>query len=124
MSPRLQLQLEIENDIVHAGDTVRGTILVVEGGRSRTLTASLEFHERTEDAGRVARSAASERLHDGDLLAGMSFSFALRLPDDALPNFRSEHGSLTWELHAHSDELGPDTHEHAEVPVSPRRQAP
>ena len=48
-------------------------------------------------------------LHTGDLPDG-SFSFEVRLPDDALPAYRSSHGELYWELDARSDELGRDTH--------------
>jgi hypothetical protein len=119
MSPRLQIQLDREQ--YAPGDTVKGTILVTQGGSSRSLEAWLEYHERTDDYSEVGRSISSGPLHQGDLTTGWSFDVELPLPVDALPNYRSEHGELCWELDVRSDERGRDTHERRriEVLVSP-----
>ncbi len=37
-----------------------------------------------------------------------SLTFALRLPDDALPNIATPHGRIGWELRARVDRAGPD----------------
>jgi hypothetical protein len=115
MSPRLEV--ELERGRYHPGDTVRGTIRVLEGGRSRGLDAVLEYREETEDYHEVVTSIPSGRLHDGDLAAGTSFEFELALPPDALPNCRSEHGRLYWSVDARSDELGRDIHARHRVDV-------
>ena len=106
MSPKLTLDLA--GGTAEPGDTVRGTVRVVEGGRSRTLDATLEFRESSEDYGTAPDVAASTRLHHGDLEAGASFAVELKLPDDAFPTFHSAHGSLDWYVRVRSDEWGPD----------------
>ena len=108
MSPRLDVQLD--GGAFVPGDAVRGTIRVLEGGASRFVEASLEFHEDSGDYGSVASSVSTGPLHEGDLVAGSTLAFMLTVPMDALPNYRSEHGKLYWEVHARSDELGRDTH--------------
>jgi hypothetical protein len=116
VSPRLQLQLE--QDRYTPGDAVKGTILVLEGGRSRSLEVLLEYCEETADYREVAISIPSGPLHEGDLTTGTSFEFELALPQDALPNYASEHGELYWELDARSDEFGRDTHERSRIGVA------
>ena len=115
MSPRLQLQLDRER--FAPGDVVSGTIVVVEGGRSRSLEALLEYVEETDDYVEVATSVSSGALHTGDLERGMSCRFEVALPADALPNFESAHGALYWQLDAKSDERGRDTHERRRILV-------
>lgn len=56
-------------------------------------------------------------LHAGDLETGASFPFAIALPADALPSYRSPNGELFWELDARSDERGVDTHGRVQVEV-------
>lgn len=109
MSPRLQLQLEQER--YRPGDTVTGTILVLEGGRSRSVEARLEYKEETADYRGVAISIAAGPLHEGDLTTGTSFEFELAVPPDALPNYESEHGELYWEVDVKSNEIGRDTYD-------------
>jgi hypothetical protein len=88
MSPRFQLELDRER--YTPGETIKGTILVREGGGSRALEA------------------------------GTSFEFELALPPDALPSYKSRHGELYWELDVKSDESGRDTHERRRIEtVSP-----
>lgn len=123
MSPRFQLQLDRER--YRPGDTIRGTILVLEGGSSRSLEVLLEYNEKTEDYLEVATSISSGPLHAGDLAKGTSFDVELALPEDAFPNYRSEHGELYWQLDIKSDEFGRDTHERSRIEVEPaHRPAP
>jgi hypothetical protein len=119
MSPRFQLELERER--YAPGETVKGTVFVVEGGGSRALEALLEYHEETEDYSEVAISIPSGRLYEGELVTGTSFEFELSLPPDALPNYKSAHGELYWELDVKSDEAGRDTHERRRIAVHPAR---
>lgn len=123
MSSRFQLQLDRER--YTPGESIRGTILVLEHGGSRSLEALLEYHEETADYSEVATSISSGPLHAGDLTAGTSFQFELSLPPDAFPNYRSENGELYWELDVKSDEFGRDTHERHRIDVEPgQRTAP
>ena len=118
MSPRFQLELDRER--YAPGETIKGTILVREGGGSRALEAILEYKEETADYSEVAISIPSGPLHEGDLTEGTSFAFELALPPDALPSYKSRHGELYWELDVKSDESGRDTHERRRVEtVSP-----
>jgi hypothetical protein len=115
VSPSLQLQLNRER--YAPGETIEGTILVLEGGASRSLKAVLEYTEKTDDYSEVATSISTGLLHSGDLRTGMSFAFELTLPRDALPNYRSGHGELYWQIDAKSDEAGRDTHERHRIDV-------
>ena len=117
MSPKLELELVDEAFV--PGDAVRGTVRVRKGGRSRLLTAALEFHERSNmDGGRIPITVESGPLHEGELEGGMSFSFCLLLPEDALPEYTSRNGALYWEVHVRSDEPGLDTHVRQRVAVT------
>jgi hypothetical protein len=118
VTPRLQLQLD--RDSYAPGDSVRGTILVVEGGGSRALHALLQYMEKSPDYSKAAVTISSGALHEGDLTAGASFSFELALPPDALPNHESRHGELYWEVDVRSDEFGRDTHERKRIEVAPQ----
>lgn len=108
MSPRLELQLDTERCV--PGDTVKGTVVVVEGGKCRSLRVWLEYQERSTTYETVERTVPGETLSVGDLSKGARFPFAVQLPEDALPDFRSEHGELAWRVHAESDKLGLDSH--------------
>ena len=115
MTPRFQLQLDRER--YAPGDSVRGTILVVESGGSRSLHALLQYMEESPDYSKAAVTISSGSLHEGDLTAGASFGFELALPPDALPNYESSHGELYWEIDVRSDEFGRDTHERKRIEV-------
>lgn len=117
MSPRFELQVDRER--CAPGETIGGTIHVLEGGPSRSLQVLLAYNEKTEDYAAVATSISSGPLHTGDLTTGMSFEFELALPADAFPNYRSEHGELYWELDVKSEEFGPDTHHRRRIEVAP-----
>jgi hypothetical protein len=120
VSTRLQLQLERER--YTPGDTVEGTIFVVEGDRSRSVVALLQYNEKTEDYLEVATSISSGPLHEGDLTTGTSFEFELSLPPDALPNYQSLHGQLYWDVNVKSDEFGRDTWERRRINVEPKQR--
>jgi hypothetical protein len=122
VSPRIQLQLD--RVIYEPGETISGAVIVLEGGDSRSLEASLEYKEETADYVEVAIRIPSGPLHEGDLTTGTAFEFALALPPDALPSCRSEHGELYWEVDAKSDEPGRDTHDRRLIEIRlPQRTA-
>jgi hypothetical protein len=100
------------------GDTIAGTVVVREGGRSRSLEVLLEFVEETADYLEVASSVSTGHLHKGKLEPGMSFAFELAVPPDALPEVRSRHGQLYWRLDVKSDEIGRDSHERRRIVVA------
>ncbi len=116
MSPAFELQLDRER--LAPGEPVAGTVLVTEGGGSRALEVVLAFHEKSPDYEEVPVSQ-SQALHTGDVQTGQSLAFALELPADALPGYRSEHGELYWEVDVKSDEMGPDTHLRRRIEVVP-----
>jgi hypothetical protein len=114
VSPTFDLQLE--RDSFAPGERVAGTVLVTEGGGSRTLEVTLAFHEKSPDYEEIP-VRETQALHTGDLQTGQALTFALDLPANALPGFRSEHGELYWELDLKSDETGPDTHARRRIEV-------
>jgi hypothetical protein len=122
MSPRFELQLDRER--YAPGDTVKGTILVLEGGASRALEALLEYNEETADYSEVALSIRSGPLHEGELTTGTSYEFELGLPVDAPPDYKSRHGELYWQVDVKSDESGRDTHERRRIEVTPGQGRP
>lgn len=107
MSPRLAVELERAHH--RPGETVRGVVIVSEGGRSRGLDVRLEYREQSPDYIEVARTIPGTRLVEGDLSASQRLPFALELPGDALPSLASAHGTLSWVVVARCDERGFDT---------------
>lgn len=114
----MKLHVELDGDSYAAGETVGGRVHVAAGGAARSLEVMLNFIEETPDYTAVARSVKSGTLHSGELRTGQLIDFALELPADALPNAGSEHAELYWEVAAHSDELGLDTHARARIEVA------
>jgi hypothetical protein len=108
----VKLEVQLDRERYSPGDTVSGTVLVLEGGASRKLEVSLEFREEAEDGYEdTPLRVPGGELHASDLAMGASYQFAIALPADALPNLKTEHGKLWWEVDARSDERGRDTHE-------------
>jgi hypothetical protein len=104
--PKLELQLERTS--YSPGETVRAWVRALEGGNSRAGMALLRYVERTDDYTEIPWHKM-ERLWDGDLEHQARYEFAIPLPSDAHPGYRSEHGSLAWEVYVRSDEFGRDT---------------
>jgi hypothetical protein len=121
VSARFRLRLEQER--YTAGDTVSGSVDVLEGGRCRSLEVSLDYNEETEDFLDLGRRAASQRLHEGEVATGASFPFALTIPADALPNYRSANGELYWEVYFTSDQPGRDAEERRRIEVEPAHRS-
>jgi hypothetical protein len=118
VSPTLSIEVdEPAGGAFKPGDWVRGRVSVAEGGRSRALDVELRFRERTNDYSAVAATYGKTQLHEGELVAGTSFPFAIQLPADCYPTFATDNAALFYELHARSDERGLDTHADAHVLV-------
>ena len=104
----MKLALELDAERVAAGGEVRGRVLVAEGGRSRSLTVTLSFRERSPSY-LETRFSEGGVLHEGDLPTGHALEFRFLLPSHALPSVKTRYGELFWELEAVSDEPGLDT---------------
>jgi hypothetical protein len=115
----VKLEVQLDGEAYAPGETVTGSVLVLEGGGSRSLDVSLHFRERTsEDDEHTPVTLSGGELHAGDLTTGASYPFGIQLPPDALPNFKSKHGELFWEVDARSDERGRDTHARKRIDVA------
>jgi hypothetical protein len=104
------------------GEVVRGFVDVVEAIDCRDLTVGLHYMEATRDYRGAGLVAATSTLHVGPVGQGSRFDFELTLPPDALPAFRSKHGSLWWEVAAKADKPGFD--KHASLPIDLEVAAP
>ena len=104
----MKLGIELDAERAAAGEEVGGRVLVLEGGRSRSLTLTLSFRERSPAYLETPFSDGGV-VHEGDLATGQALEFRFVLPDDALPSVKGKHGELSWELEAVSDEPGLDT---------------
>jgi hypothetical protein len=104
----LRLRVDVDGEPLAPGGAVGGRVVVEEGGSARSLSVRLAFVERTESFEKVGREAGTLVVAEGDLADGDVFSFALRLPDDALPNIATPYGRIGWELRARVDRAGPD----------------
>ena len=93
---------------------------VIEGGNSRSLSVDVRFRERTTDYSSTAATYGEAVLHQGELTPGASFPFAIQLPPDCFPSFSTQNGELYYEVHARSDERGPDTQAELRISVDPR----
>jgi hypothetical protein len=97
------LELTVDCERYELGETVRGTILVVEGGSVRSLEALLVFSEETETSHSIARTISSGELRSGDLARGDWVEFGVVVPADAPPTYTSKHGRLYWSVAANAD---------------------
>jgi hypothetical protein len=104
----VRLRVEVDGQPLAPGAAVNGRVVVDEGGRARALSVRLAFVERTESFEKVAREAGTQVLADGDLADGAVLSFALALPDDALPQVATAHARIGWEVRASVERAGPD----------------
>ena len=104
----MKLELRLDADRLARGAELSGHVLVLEGGRSRSLALTVSFCERSPGYLSVALSRRGV-LHEGDLSTGQAVEFHYELPPDALPSVKGKHGELFWQLEAVSDEPGFDT---------------
>jgi hypothetical protein len=104
----MRLRVEVDGEPFAPGAAVSGRVVVEEGGGARSLSVRLAFVERTASFEEVAREAGAQVVAEGDLADSAVASFALHLPDDALPNIATPHGRIGWELRARVDRAGPD----------------
>ncbi len=109
MSARLAIKPERQS--YSPGETVSGTIEVLESVNAKELTVALEYRDWTSDYHSVSRTVPAQApLHVGNLEQGQSLDFGFALPADALPNQTGRFGSTAWGLHARVAHFGPDLH--------------
>ena len=99
------LEVSLETGSPTPGAPVRGTMTVRGGGEARALSVALCYRERADYAPDVPVVTAREiseglPLDSRELTDGSTHAFSLRLPEDAMPNYRAMHGELWWELEA------------------------
>ena len=111
------LDVSVSDGPFAPGDTVRGKIIVDRDVSARELLVALRYIETSPDYKECAVEVGSAPLAQGEVPVGTTLEFALDLPTDALPGFRSEHASLHWEVDVWVNKRGPDPHTRLELDV-------
>jgi hypothetical protein len=105
------------------GDIVEGVLVSREPiDRVRALNGYLRYTDRSPHFAGGAMQGVPVQLHHGPVAQGQEIPFALRLPDDAYPNWQEEStarfGTLSWSLVVEADvAAGLDTITTHAVPV-------
>lgn len=95
----MRLEIRLDRDRVVAGETVRGSAAVVEGGGPGEIRVWLSFRERSGESEAVTMTLPGGWLQD-ELGPGTAHGFAIELPPDAPPSYISRHGALWWTVDA------------------------
>jgi hypothetical protein len=103
----VKLGIDLDTERVAPGAEVGGSVVVVEGGKARSLTLAVGFFERSP-AFRIAAFQDRVVIHEGELATGQEVPFHYALPDSAPPSVEGRHTELYWELEAVADEPGLD----------------
>ena len=90
------------------GDTVEGVLVAREPiERVRSLSGHLRYIDRSPSFAGATTHVSAAPLHEGPIGVGQEIPFALRLPDDAYPNWEepstAEIGTLSWALVIEAD---------------------
>lgn len=106
------IALELDRERFGPAEVVSGRVVVRAAvPSSRSLTVTVAFAERTEDYRTAVLQATTPPLAPpGALAAGAAHSFALQLPAEVLPPYRSQWGELFWEVDAKVDVPGGRDH--------------
>src|SRR5262245_49960486 len=105
------------------GDTVEGVPVPREPiDRLRSLTGCLRYTDRSPDFAGGGMQSSELQLHAGAIDQGHEIPFALRIPDDAYPNWQKpstdRFGTLSWSLVLQADiAAGLDTTTTHAIPV-------
>jgi hypothetical protein len=103
------------------GATVAGTIRL-PADETDVLEVALEYSERTEEYEQVARRVALPGLDAGDDQLA-HFRFEIVIPEDALPNYESQHGRLGWRLHVKTRRQSGEADVYRDLAVELKRTA-
>jgi len=95
----VRLEIRLERDRFVAGETVRGSAAVVEGGGRGEIRVWISFRERSGEYEAVTRTLPGGSLED-ELGPGTAHGFAIELPADAPPSYIARHGALWWTVDA------------------------
>ena len=112
------LALALERDRLEPGEWLRGEVVVLQQADARSLEVFVHYLERTEDYKEPALTGRTGPLHRGPLPAGARLPFALQLPPEAPPPYRSRFGELYWEVDAKLDQPGRDAHAEQRIAVA------
>jgi hypothetical protein len=94
-----ELEIRLERARYAPGETVRGSVVPIEGGDPGELQVWLSFHERSTEYEAVRATIPGEILGPGGR-AGGGHRFEIDLPRDARPSLASRHGELWWAVAA------------------------
>ena len=97
------IELRLERERFGPAEVVRGWVLVHAELYPRVLEVTIALRERTADFEESALEGRTGPLHQGPLAAGTAVPFALQLPPNPLPPYRSRWGELFWLAEAKAD---------------------
>ncbi len=115
----MSLGIWIERQRYAPGEQVRGYVDLREDIDCRSLDVALHYAEETRDYKGAWHRPATQQLHVGPVGAGSRFDFALTLPPDAWPAFRTDATAVWWEVVASVDKRGFDKHARLRIDVVP-----
>jgi hypothetical protein len=118
----VRLEIRLERDRFLAGETVRGSAAVVEGGGAGEIRVWLSFRERSGEYEAVRMTLPGGSLQD-QLGPGVAHGFAIALPADTPPSYISRHGALWWTVDAAVGEPASGAAVRRRIEVGPRRIA-
>lgn len=104
----MRIEIALDATAVAPGDTVRGRVRIVDGGRGRAVEVRLVFAETTPGDRHAAVVRSAGVIGQAPFETGQEFAFAIPLPADAPPPVRLARCTLGWEIDATVDRLGPD----------------
>jgi hypothetical protein len=118
----MALELRLDSARVAAGESVRGTVTALGDEDVDSLEVLLRFRERSRLRSATAFEISTGPLARDDLNRGdRRLCFELRVPEDALPAYRTKHGELWWEVDAHhAGRGGHDLHRTCRIEVIAR----
>jgi hypothetical protein len=116
----MSLGLWLERQRYAPGEVVRGFVEAQEQIDGRSVDVALHYAEETSDYRGAHVIPATQQLQAGPVAAGARLDFALTLPPDALPAFRTDKTAVWWEVVASVDKRGFDKHIRLRIDVVPR----
>lgn len=99
--PAFVLDLRLERARFGPGETVRGSVLVVDGAGGRTeARIALSLRERSTRYEAVAARLEGDRVVAIELAVGSEARFEIAIPAQAQPSLVTPHGGIWWTVEA------------------------